>query len=142
VGKSDGKKPLGRSGLDGRIVLKEVIALIHPNLSARWVRVVNAMPLPLYPREEPRYTLERAGWTSGTVWTSYSKDKNHLSRAVKSVASRCTDYAKPAPSCCYTRTENIQAFRGVCSQRVHSADAVRMDSSNSPFSVKLYTHAH
>ena len=37
VGKSDGKTPLGRTGLDGRIVLKEGTALILPNLGARWV---------------------------------------------------------------------------------------------------------
>ena len=93
------------------------------------------MPLSLYPREE------RAGWASGPVWTGYSEDKHPLPGAVKSVASRCTDYVIPAPFCCHTQTENIQAFRGACSQRVHSADAVRMGSSNSPFSVKLYARA-
>jgi len=54
VGKSDGKTPFGRSGLDGRIVLREGTALIRPNLCAGWVWAVNAMgPAAIPPRKAP-----------------------------------------------------------------------------------------
>jgi hypothetical protein len=36
------------------------IAFPCPNLGARWGWLVNATPRPLYPREEPQYTLEKA----------------------------------------------------------------------------------
>jgi hypothetical protein len=67
VGKPEGKRPLGRSGVDGSIILKEDTALLCPDLGARLVWVVKATPPPLYPREEPRYTSKGAGWASGPV---------------------------------------------------------------------------
>jgi hypothetical protein len=39
------------------------------NLDARWGRVVNATPRPLYPRERPGTHCILAGWVLGSVWT-------------------------------------------------------------------------
>ena len=40
------------------------------NLGARWGRVVNATPQPLYPREgDAEPIVQEAGWAPGPVWT-------------------------------------------------------------------------
>ena len=44
------------------------------NLGARWGWVVNATPLPLYPRERnPVPIIQDAGWSSGPIWIGAEK---------------------------------------------------------------------
>ena len=64
-----------------------------------------------------RDDLRGAEGLSGAVWgTAAGRSGRHL-------------------YCC-TQTKNFQAFRVTCSDRVHCANAFRMDSSNSPFATK------
>jgi len=53
------------------------VALLFPNLGARWGWMVNAIPLPLYPLtwEESCYSLEEAGWAPLLVWMVSGKEK-------------------------------------------------------------------
>ena len=75
------------------------IALLF-NLGARWRRVVNATPRPLYPREiEPVPIVQEVGWAPGPIWTVAENlaPSEFDPRTVQPAASRYTDYANRAP---------------------------------------------
>jgi hypothetical protein len=79
------------------------MALLCPNLGARWGWVVNAMLRPLYPREESRYPLyRRIGGPHGRSWWALAKRKS-LSPAGDRTPDRPAHSESPSqpPISCY-----------------------------------------
>jgi hypothetical protein len=65
------------------------IALFVINLSAKWGRVVNATPRPIYPRERsPVPIVQEAAWVLGMVWTGAENLASPTRRKLPDRASR------------------------------------------------------